>query len=79
MGLISGYFNDHFCSVGPRVANEIHVGENGPSHMDCLCETYECRFEMKTSTVSFVKSTEKNITKQRWKRERQVSEQCDPS
>ena len=61
LGLVSGYFNDHFCSIGPRVANEIHVGENGPSHMDYLCETYECRFEVKTSTVSFVKSTEKTL------------------
>lgn len=36
---LSDSFNDHFCNIGPRLANEIHVDENGPSHVDYLCET----------------------------------------
>ena len=58
---LSDSFNDHFCNIGPRLANEIHVDENGLSHVDYMCETYECRFELKTSTVSTVKSTEKPL------------------
>ena len=47
---LSNSFNDHFCNISPTLANEIHVDENGPSHVDYLCETWECRFELKTST-----------------------------
>ena len=27
---LSDAFNDHFSDIGPRLANEIHVNENGP-------------------------------------------------
>ena len=32
----------------------VHMNKNGPSHVDYLCETYECRFQLKTTTVSTV-------------------------
>ena len=48
---LSNAFNNHFSDMSPRLANEIHVNENGPSHVDCLCEIYDCIFELKTTSV----------------------------
>ena len=48
-------FNDHFSSIGPKLANEIqHIGNN-PSHLDYLKEI-DHRFELKTTEYSKVLS-----------------------
>lgn len=44
-------FNNHFSDISPKLANEIHVKENGPSHVDYLCGVYDCIFEPKTTSV----------------------------
>ena len=34
---LSNAFNNHFSDISPRLANEINLSENGPSHVDYLC------------------------------------------
>ena len=34
---LSNAFNNHFSDISPRLANEINLSENSPSHVDYLC------------------------------------------
>jgi hypothetical protein len=47
---LSDAFNDHFSSVGPRLANEIPDNEDCPSHLDYLSDS-DGRFELNTTIV----------------------------
>ena len=50
---LSNAFNDHFSSIGPRLANEIPDTVASPSHLHYLSDT-NCQFELKTIGVSKV-------------------------
>jgi hypothetical protein len=50
---LSDAFNDHFSSVGPRLANEIPHNEDCPSHLDYLSDS-DGRFELNTTSSSNV-------------------------
>ena len=51
---LSNAFNDHFSSIGPKLANDIHANEDNSSHLDYLAETGHCTFELKPTSVSKV-------------------------
>ena len=48
---LSNAFNDHFSSIGPTLANNIHANEDNSSHLDYLAETGHCTFELKPTSV----------------------------
>lgn len=48
---LSNAFNNHFSDISLRLANEIHVNENGPSHVDYLCEIYDCIFKLNLAFI----------------------------
>ena len=52
---LSDAFNNHFSSVGPRLANEIPDNEDCPSHLDYLSDS-DGRFELNTSSSSNVRT-----------------------
>ena len=48
---LSNAFNDHFSSIGLKLANNIHANEDNSSHLDYLAETGHCTFELKPTSV----------------------------
>ena len=60
---LSDAFSDHFSNIGSRVASEIHVNENCPLHVDYLNRTCDCRFTLKTTSVSTVFSILSKLSK----------------
>ena len=52
---LSNAFNDHFSSVGPKLANDSHANVDNSSHLDYLTETGYCTFELKPTSVSNVR------------------------
>ena len=48
---LSYAFNDHFSSIGLKLANNIHANEDNSSHLDYLAETGHCTFELKPTSV----------------------------
>ena len=52
---LSDAFNDHFSSVGPRLANEIPDNEDCPSHLNYLSDS-DGRFELNTTSSSNVRT-----------------------
>ena len=53
---LSDAFNDHFSSIGPRLANDINVNVDSTSHLDYLSTTSDCTFQLKTTSISKVTS-----------------------
>ena len=41
---LSNALNDHFSSIGPKLANNIHANEDNFSHLDYLAETGHCMY-----------------------------------
>ena len=49
---LSNAFNDHFSSIGLKLANNIHANEaDNSSHLDYLAETGHFTFELKPTSV----------------------------
>ena len=48
---LSNACNDHFSSIGPRLANNIHANDDNSSHLDYLAETGHCTFELKPTSI----------------------------
>ena len=49
---LSDAFNDHFYSIGTRLANDIQVNVDSISRLDYLTTTFNCSFQLKTTPVS---------------------------
>jgi len=60
---LSDAFNEHFSNIGSRLASEIHVNENCPLYVDYLNRTCDCRFTLKTTSVSTVFSLLSKLSK----------------
>ena len=52
--MLSNAFNDHFSSIGPKLANISHANEDNSSHVDYLAETGHCTFDLRPTSVSKV-------------------------
>ena len=52
---LSEAFNNHFSTIGPKLANAIYFNESGPSPLDYIEGTSE-RFELRNTNVSKVHS-----------------------
>ena len=51
---LSNAFNDHFSSIGPKLANNSHANKDNSSHLNFLTETGHCTLELKPTSVSKV-------------------------